>query len=109
MRPFHLWITSIFLFLSTVGAASLVPRSTSQRCTPFRSTFASSDVSHGSNETPFTVISPKDSYRVDKEGLILYLEKPAGKIKTHGGVNNIVAEGATVNATSTILCVAPKM
>lgn len=71
-------------------------------CVPFKSSFSPSDVSQ-SQRTPFTGISSKDSYGFSESGMELYLDKPHGTIKTKGGENDKVAEGATVNSTFTLL------
>lgn len=91
----------LFLVLGTlhsVDAVSVPTRRSSSRCKAFASDFASSDVSRSQN-TPFQAVSPEGSYSAGNEGLKLFLEKPQGKVYTKDGVNNVVAEGATVNST----------
>jgi hypothetical protein len=88
------------VFAASIPASQNARRSSSQ-CQPFYSTF---DISHGSY-TPFVGVSPRGSYGVDSNGLALYLEKPKQHVKTKNGVNDVVAEGATINSTFTILLV----
>ena len=92
----------IFSFTRAVWSATVSTRS---HCTPFHSKFPASDVSSSGNYAPFVVVSPPGSYSVDETGLQLYLKKPVGKITTKDGVNNVVADGATVNSTFTMLYV----
>ncbi len=78
-------------------------RRSSSQCTPFHSRFEQSDISNSHNaSTPFVGVSPQGSYSVGTSGLELYLEKPNHPVKTKDGVNDIVAEGATVNSTFTV-------
>ncbi|PCH44069.1 glycoside hydrolase family 16 protein [Wolfiporia cocos MD-104 SS10] len=77
------------------------PRAFGQ-CQPFQSNFASIDVSN-TPVTPFQAISPPDSYSVTANGLELFLTRPKGRITTKDGVNNKIAQGATVNSTFTLL------
>ncbi|KAF7790187.1 hypothetical protein EIP86_001139 [Pleurotus ostreatoroseus] len=90
----------ILSFTRAVWSATVSTRS---QCTPFHSKFPASDVSSSENYAPFVVVSPPGSYSVDETGLQLYLKKPVGKITTKDGVNNVVADGATVNSTFTML------
>lgn len=86
--------------LHSVDAAVMKARRSSPQCQPMNTTFSSSssDISRSSS-SPFRVISPEGSYSTDEKGLKLYLEKPHGTVHTKGGINDIVAEGATVNST----------
>lgn len=52
---------------------------------------------------PFVPVSPSGSYSAGDSGLELYMDKPKGRVKTKGGVNDVVAEGATVNSTFAFL------
>lgn len=75
-------------------------------CTPFKSTFGSGSVgSKGSSSSsePFVAVSPEGSWALGEGGLELYMEKPKGDVKTEGGINDVVADGATVNSTFTML------
>lgn len=75
-------------------------------CTPFKSTFGSGSVgSKGSSSSsePFVAVSPDGSWALGEGGLELYMEKPKGDVKTEGGINDVVADGATVNSTFTML------
>ena len=95
----------VFLILGTVNsvdAGITRARRSSAQCQPFQSTFASSDVSRSSS-SPFRGISPEGSYSVGDDGLQLYLQKPPGTVHTKDGVNDVVAEGATVNSTFYVL------
>ena len=80
------------------------PRRSGSQCEPFHSNFEHSDISSNHfASTPFVAISNNDSYSVSQNGLELYLEKPNRPVKTKDGVNDVVAEGATVNSTFTVL------
>lgn len=82
--------------LHSVNAAVVEPRRSSARCQPVEASFTSdSDVS----QSQFQAVSPPGSYATDDEGLKLYLEKPRGTVHTKDGVNDVVAEGATMNST----------
>ncbi|KAF8219128.1 hypothetical protein L208DRAFT_1427141 [Tricholoma matsutake] len=81
-----------------VGAAHLYH--SSPRCLPLSTTFSSSSVS---SVAPFVAITPRHSYQTTQAGLELYMERPQGAIKSKNGVNDKIAEGATVNSTFTIL------
>lgn len=72
---------------------------------PFKSTFGSGSVgSKGSRSSePFVAVSPDGSWALGEEGLELYMERPKGDVKTEGGINDVVADGATVNSTFTML------
>lgn len=75
-------------------------------CTPFKSTFGSGSVGSkgtSSSSEPFVAVSPDDSWALGSGGLELYMEKPKGDVKTEGGINDVVADGATVNSTFTML------
>ncbi|KAI0085831.1 glycosyl hydrolases family 16-domain-containing protein [Irpex rosettiformis] len=100
----------IVTFLGTsVRAASIPtinqnPRRSSGQCAPFHSAFQHSDISSNSfTSTPFVAVSPRGSYNVGSNGLELYLEKPNKPVKMKDGVNDFVAEGATVNSTFSVL------
>ena len=82
--------------LHSVNAVAVEPRRSSARCQPMEVDFASDgDVSR----SQFQAVSPPGSYAADDEGLKLYLEKPRGTVRTKDGVNDVVAEGATMNST----------
>lgn len=66
-------------------------------CQPFHSSFPPSSVSSGNS--PFVAVSPQGSYGITENGLELYLRKPQGPVKTHDGVNDKIADGATINST----------
>lgn len=85
--------------LHSVDAAVVEARRSSPSCQPMNVTFSSSSDVSGSPSSPFQGISPEGSYSTDETGLKLYLEKPHGTVHTKGGINDIVAEGATVNST----------
>lgn len=87
---------------NSVDAALVKTRRPSSSCRSFQSSFTSSDVSRY-GDAPFRVVSPENSVSTGSEGLQLYLEKPRGTVHTKDGVNDIVAEGATVNSTFTML------
>lgn len=90
-------LSSGAILSSTISKTSR--RSTSQ-CEPFQSTFKNTDVSRSQQpSTPFNVVSSESSYNVADDGLELFLEKPNRPIRTKDGVNDLVAEGATVNST----------
>lgn len=93
-----LTLTSLFQIVSTN-----VIRGSNPGCQPFHTTFSSSDAVSRSTGTPFIADSPEGSYAVTGQGLELYLDRPQGKITRKGGVNNVVADGATVNSTFTFL------
>ncbi|KAI0819579.1 concanavalin A-like lectin/glucanase [Trametes gibbosa] len=54
-------------------------------------------------EKHFVPISSSESYELSSDALDLYLDRPRGRITTKGNVNDKVAEGATINSTSTFL------
>lgn len=101
-------ISLFFIFLSS-EAAHLYGRAVTGdiHCRPFSTTFPLSSVSNTYSNahlsSPFTAISPLGSYQTTHGGLELYLEKPEGEIGTKNGVNDKIAEGATVNSTFTLL------
>lgn len=69
-----------------------------EQCQPFSTNFKSpSDVSSG-----FVGISPANSYETSDWGLHMFMRKPDG-VQRNGNVNNVVAEGATLNSTFTLL------
>ncbi|KAI0825608.1 glycoside hydrolase [Irpex lacteus] len=88
---------------ASIPATAQNARRSSSQCTPFHSRFDQSDISNSPYaSTPFVGVSPQGSYSVGTSGLELYLEKPNHPVKTKDGVNDIVAEGATVNSTFTV-------
>lgn len=84
--------------LSVLGGTGTSGPSQQSGCTPFSSTFSSSDVS-SDFYTPFIAISPEGSYEATGDGLVLHLTKPDGTITTEGHVNSALGQGATVNST----------
>ena len=49
-------------------------------------TFSNGDISASYYiSAPFVAVSPRGSYTIDNDGLVLYLEKPQGKIQTKVG------------------------
>lgn len=85
-------------------APTYYPRSSG--CTPFKSSFPSGSVAskEASNPSePFVALSPDGSWAVGGDGLELYLQRPKGEVNTKDGVNDVVADGATVNSTFTML------
>ncbi|EKM50284.1 glycoside hydrolase family 16 protein [Phanerochaete carnosa HHB-10118-sp] len=103
-----LYVAHALLLLLILGTANSVDavvvntRRPSSSCRTFQSSFASSDISQY-GDAPFRIVSPESSVSTSSEGLQLYLEKPKGTVHTNDGTNNIVAEGATVNSTFTML------
>ncbi|GJE90396.1 glycoside hydrolase family 16 protein [Phanerochaete sordida] len=87
---------------NSVDAAVVETRRSSSSCQPFESSFLASDLSRY-DDTSFRVVSPPGSVVTSSRGLELYLEKPRGLVHTKDGVNDVVAEGATVNSTFTML------
>lgn len=80
--------------------------SRSSSCTPFKTTFTSGSVaSKGSSSSsePFVAVSPDGTWALGESGLELYMERPKGDVKTEDGINDVVADGATVNSTFTML------
>ncbi|THH21316.1 hypothetical protein EUX98_g8407 [Antrodiella citrinella] len=93
-----------FLVVLSAGlgvSAASARRSSSTNCEPFYSTFSPSDVSPPSlfSRPPFVPVSIPRSYAVDDNGLSLFMDKPKSHVTTKHGVNDVVAEGATVNST----------
>lgn len=85
-------------------SAHFSARRSNSNCQPFHSTFDPSEVSRSnSGDTPFAVVSPKNSVKAGDDGLQLFLDKPSGQIKQKENTNSKVAEGATVNSTFTVL------
>lgn len=72
------------------------------QCQPFKTTFPASSVGHAPS-SQFISITPEHSYQAGDGGLELFIEKPEGTVTTRNGENSKVAEGATVNATDTML------
>lgn len=104
--PFRPFFCVIISFSLTCTLAMHIKRSSS--CQSFSSTFSVSSVSSRSSSddapaSPFVAISPEGSYRAGNDGLELFLQKPDGHITTRGGVNDKVANGATINSTFTLL------
>ena len=84
---------------ATAGGGTPLKRA-EKICQPFTTTFSTQDISRRTGDLPFVAISPMNTYDTkDGNGLHMYLEKPKGKIVTHGHINNIVGEGATINST----------
>ncbi|KAH9941497.1 concanavalin A-like lectin/glucanase domain-containing protein [Amylocystis lapponica] len=85
----------------------LTPRTTyGSQCQPFQSTFSQADFSSHfllAGDPSFVAISPASSYRIGPGGLQLFLEKPHGSVTTKDGVNDKIADGATINSTFTLL------
>ncbi|KAI0342971.1 concanavalin A-like lectin/glucanase [Trametopsis cervina] len=105
-----IWTASLLtlagLVSNTAGASiyEQQARRSSSQCEPFRSTFKTSDASQTLRKSDsFVAVSPEGSYNLGPGGLDLYLEKPDKPVHTKNGVNNIVAEGATINSTFTML------
>lgn len=80
---------------------------TATSCEPFHSTFPPSSISdyNSHSYSPFVAISPPGSYKTGDQGLELFLDKPKGVIRTKDGVNDKLADGATVNSTFTIMLI----
>lgn len=98
----------ILPFVWSSFALQVQRRASSPPCQPFRSTFPAGSVSASrslGDSSAFVAISPEGSYRAGSNGLELFMQKPEGGIVTRGGVNNKVADGATVNSTFTFLYV----
>lgn len=99
MRP----LACILHLLIVVWATNATAIS-QRECQPFQSTFESYEVTRNPYaNAPFRAVSPGGSYNIGGEGLELYLEKPNRPVKTKNGVNDVVAEGATINSTFTLL------
>lgn len=95
-----IWI----LILAYVDAAQVSLRRANSECRPFQSSFSAHDISR-SGGAPFQVVSPEGSVSAEDNNLKLYLDKPRGAIRTKHGMNDVVAEGATVNSTFVTLYV----
>lgn len=95
-----IWI----LILAYVDAAQVSLRRANSECRPFQSSFSAHDISR-SGEAPFQVVSPEGSVSAEYNNLKLYLDKPRGTVRTKHGMNDVVAEGATVNSTFVTLYV----
>ncbi|KZP16624.1 glycoside hydrolase family 16 protein [Athelia psychrophila] len=96
----------ILPFVWSSFALQVQRRGSSPPCQPFHSTFPAGSVSASrslGDSSAFVAISPEGSYRAGSNGLELFMQKPEGGIVTRGGVNNKVADGATVNSTFTFL------
>ena len=70
-----------------------------QHCQPFYTTFLPGSVSQLSGVSPFVSVGPSSSYETSGHGLQMFLTKPRGNIVRQGHINNIVADGATINST----------
>ncbi|KAH8832764.1 glycoside hydrolase family 16 protein [Flagelloscypha sp. PMI_526] len=96
-----LFAQSLVFFLALVNSWTLAlpqsyaTRANSPACTPFRTTFSSLASSQ------FRPISDHETFKVDRSGLSMFLDRPAGTIgTTHDGkVNDKLADGATMNST----------
>jgi hypothetical protein len=77
---------------------------TATDCTPFHSNFPPSSISDSNSpsHSHFIAASPPGSYKAGEKGLELYLRKPKGVIRTKDGVNDKLADGATINSTFTM-------
>lgn len=99
-------VLALLLYLWPTSAAFAPTRRSSSDCTPSQTRFSSPvDVSSSSLfYTPrFVAVSHSNSYAVDRDGLQLYMERPKSGVRTKDGINNVVAEGATVNSTFAIM------
>ena len=100
-----MFIKSLFAVVSCLITCTLALhidlKTRSAACVPYRNFLQMSRPTSGN--TDFVGITPERSYKMGPNGLELILEKPPGKITTKDGVNNKVAEGATVNSTFTLL------
>lgn len=106
--PMTLIVCFLVLLLHSWSAfaASAPGRRSSSDCTPSQTRFSSpADVSTSSlfYSPRFVAVSHSSSFAVDHDGLQLYMDKPKSEVKTKGGINNIVAEGATVNSTFVLM------
>jgi hypothetical protein len=94
---------STVLLLSLVYPSVLVygspVSSGTSDCRPFHYDFTTA-TSLGSSFVPATTDSKFD---VNSNGLELFLTRPAGPVKTSGGINDILGQGATINSTFTLL------
>lgn len=81
------------------GIKMMKHRKKQTHCQPFHTTFAQGTVSDLSGVAPFVSVSPPDSYTASGKGLEMFLRRPPGPIIRQGHVNNVVADGATINST----------
>jgi hypothetical protein len=96
----------VFLATCIVGAAHIPDIRSTALCEPFSTNFSSSSVRPWhttSGNEPFVALSPEKDYSVTENGLELLIRKPNGDVVEKNGVNDIVADGATINSTFTIL------
>lgn len=107
MSIFYMKTILIFCSLALVAQCLHVSGRSNSNCVPFSSSLSPSDVSgkDHSGSSPFVIVSPPGSVRTSGNGLELFLDKPSGTIKHKDNTNSIVAEGATVNSTFTVLYV----
>ncbi|KAK0457798.1 glycoside hydrolase family 16 protein [Desarmillaria tabescens] len=68
-------------------------------CKSFYTTFPSGSVSNTGSDSLFKALSPQETYETGDNGLVMYLLKPEGTIKTTGNVNDKLGKGATINST----------
>ncbi|KAF7370643.1 Glycoside hydrolase family 16 protein [Mycena sanguinolenta] len=86
-----------FIILDLSHALKHTTRETCQRLD--RITFDDSDSASRAFYSNFIPISPDNSYALTSNGLELYLYKPEGRVTTSDGVNDQLANGATINST----------
>lgn len=48
-------------------------------------------------------LNDESAWAIGDGGLELYMGRPSGEVKTEDGVNDVVADGATVNSTFSLL------
>jgi hypothetical protein len=99
----HFTILLAFLSLNSIHLSYALEHSTRGACQPFSITFDQS-ASPGFY-SHFIPISPEDSYALTDNGLEMYLYKPKGRVTTSDGVNDQIGNGATINSTTTLVCV----
>lgn len=90
----------ILLILRSARAIPSKALSQANSCRPFRTTFSADSDSF---DHAFTVLGDRSSAPIGSSGLQLHLSRPTGDIKKLDGVNDRVAEGATVNSTFSLL------
>lgn len=94
--------------LACVAQAALIRSANTgirRNCQALNTSFDSPSIISRDGSSAFEAISPEGSYKISDSGLELYLRRPQGKITTQDGINNIVADGATINSTFTLLSV----
>ncbi|KAI0046721.1 glycoside hydrolase family 16 protein [Auriscalpium vulgare] len=102
----HLFYVSAYVSLFVYAVAGRYTSRTAGNCMPLHTNFSPGSVASRSSapgSSPFIAVSPEGSYSTTDGGLKLFLQRPSGKITTDGGVNDKVAEGATINSTFTML------